>query len=518
MGEKRDERGTDFEGESFRILSEAVPHLVWASDSEGRADYFNSLWGSYTGQTFEEAGGLGWLSTVHPEDLSRTQEQWTLAVATGTPYEAEYRIRGKDGTYRWFLSRGIPQRDVRGGISHWFGTCTDITAQKELEEALIAARRAAEEAAQAKSEFLATMSHEIRTPMTVFMAAIEHLLQIEDDPDNRQWLEMADQSAERLHTLIDDILDFSRIEARRVDLEEKPFHLADCVNGVVEMLAYKAKEKKLLLRTEISPDLPPEVLGDQGRLGQVLMNLIDNAIKFTPEGEVVVRVELREDVLFFSVTDTGIGISEGKDHLLFQKFRQLDSSLTRRYGGTGLGLAISKGLIELMGGEMGAKRREGRGSVFFFDLPMRVAGEPLPETTERPVGIPAPGVSLLVVDDEPVVRDVIRMLLEEQGWSAETSATGEEAIEKLRRGSFDVVLMDVHMPGMSGPEAAIAIREMEKASGKRSCIIGLTADVRDVTRRTCLSAGMDGYLSKPVRSNELFSTVTRYLSRGASDG
>jgi PAS domain S-box-containing protein len=498
----------------FRTLSEAVPQVVWASDPEGRAYYFNSRWYSYTGQTFEEAKGLGWLNTLHPEDLPRTQERWTAAVDTGTPYKVEYRIKGKDGIYRWFLSHGLPQKNEAGRIFHWFGTCTDISEHKALEETLNSASRAAEEAVRAKSEFLANMSHEIRTPMTVFMAALEHLLQIDKDPERRPFLEMAEDAAERLLMLIDDVLDFSRIEARRLDIEEEPFDMRACVHETVAMVSIQARGKNLRLETEISPEVPSRVIGDQARLGQILSNLIGNAVKFTPDGEVRVAVQVRGDILDFAVMDTGIGIPEDQREFIFQTFRQVDSSLTRKYGGTGLGLAITKGLVELMGGEIGVKRRNGGGSIFHFTLPLKTTATHRAIPAEAPTeaaGAQTRCPRILLAEDDPMVRDMIRMLLDRRGWQTETAETGREAADKWREGDFDLIFMDIHMPDMNGLEAAREIREMEKESGRHSCIIGLTADARSEIRKECLAAGMDGYLTKPVRMEALYSTIEKYL-------
>jgi signal transduction histidine kinase len=250
----------------------------------------------------------------------------------------------------------------------------DVTDHRE-HEALRAAKAVAEEASRAKSEFLANMSHEIRTPMTVFLVALE-LLQLDKDPERRKILEMADQSAQRLRALLDDILDFSSIEARGVQIEEKPFDLQARVQNTVQEMGAKARKKNLQLETEISPATPAAFVGDQGRLGQVLLNLIDNAIKFTPKGEVRVAVRPCGDHLEFSVSDTGIGVPEEKREMIFQRFSQADGSFTRRHGGVGLGLAISRGLVELMGGgRIGLRDRPGGGSIFFFTLPLKAAAK-----------------------------------------------------------------------------------------------------------------------------------------------
>jgi signal transduction histidine kinase/ActR/RegA family two-component response regulator len=390
---------------------------------------------------------------------------------------------------------------------------TDITERKQTDEKLREAMAAAEEASRVKSEFLANMSHEIRTPMTVFMAAIEHLLLIDRHPERRNFLEMANQSAERLRILVDDILDFSRIEARKVELEEEAFDLRACVREAVNMFTLLAKEKNLRLDYGLAPEIPERIVGDPGRLGQVLINLIDNAVKFTPAGEINVRVQPRGDFLEFSITDTGIGIPEEKRDLLFQSFSQADSSFTRPYGGTGLGLAISKGLVELMGGEIAARSHPGKGSVFTFTLPLKTAEKEISvaeKTSQEASGNHR--ARILVVDDEPMIRKIISMMLARHGWQAEIAESGGEAVAKWEKGKFDLILMDLQMPEINGMEATRAIRERETGEGKRICIIGLTGHARRDVMDDCLKAGMDRVLTKPVQMNDLQTAINFCLS------
>jgi PAS domain S-box-containing protein len=383
-----------------------------------------------------------------------------------------------------------------------------MAERERAEEALWEAKAAAEEASQAKSEFLANMSHEIRTPMTVFLAAIEYLLQIDRDPEHRQLLGMADQSARRLRSLIDDILDFSQIEARKVNIEEEPFDLRVCVSEAVNMFALSAREKNLRLHLEVAPGTPERIIGDRDRLGQVLLNLIGNAVKFTHEGEISICVQPHDDLLKFSVLDTGIGISEEKCDILFESFSQADGSFTRQYGGTGLGLAISKGLVELMGGEIAVQSREGKGSVFTFTLPLKTTQKPISAPTETPPRDPGEKLSarILLAEDEPMIREMITMMLAQHGWEVESAESGKEAVEKWEKGGFDLILMDLQMPGMSGIEATQTIRERE-VEENRTCIIGLTAHARRDIKDDCLKAGMDRVLTKPVQMKDLYSAV-----------
>jgi signal transduction histidine kinase/CheY-like chemotaxis protein len=375
---------------------------------------------------------------------------------------------------------------------------------------LLEASRAAEAANQAKSEFLANMSHEIRTPMTVFMSAIEHLLQIDLNPERRHLLGMADQSAKRLRSLIDDILDFSRIEAGKVEIEEEAFDLRTCVCEAVEMFALSAREKGLQLTVEIAPGTPERLVGDHNRLGQVLINLIGNAVKFTHQGEIRVCIEPRGDLLEFTVADNGIGIPEEKRGLLFKSFSQVDSSFTRQYGGTGLGLAISKGLIELMGGEIWVQSREGNGSVFTFTVPLKAAEKPGPSPIQAPsenTGKERVHAHILLAEDDPMIRNMITMILAQAGWQAETAETGRDALEKWENEHYDFILMDLQMPEMNGLEATQAIRKREAERGKRTTIIGLTAHASRETKEECLASGMDQVLTKPVQIKSLLSAI-----------
>jgi len=450
---------------------------------------------------FDELGPLQEFHTDLPFSIS--------APLSGQSFQGlEVVFRRHDRPFHLLLNARplLIRRKILGCVV----TLIDITDRQRGKEALEEAKAAAEEANRAKSEFLANMSHEIRTPMTVFMAAIDHLLYLDDNPERRHLLGMADQSARRLRGLIDDILDVSRIEARRVELEDEPFELRACVREMLQMFDIPSREKDLRLETEIAPDVPHIVLGDPKRLGQVLINLVGNAVKFTPEGEVCVSVQPRGELLEFAVSDTGIGIPEEKLELIFQNFRQVDSSFTRRFGGTGLGLAISKGLVELMGGNISVKSREGEGSVFTFDIPLKRADkkslEPL-ESSGEDFGKELSSVRILLAEDEPMIRELVTTMLARRGWHPETVGTGREALEKWEEDDFDIILMDLQMPLMNGIEATLAIRSRESKRGKRTCIIGLTAHAHREIREECLASGMDEVLTKPLQMDDLFTAI-----------
>jgi CheY-like chemotaxis protein/anti-sigma regulatory factor (Ser/Thr protein kinase) len=321
---------------------------------------------------------------------------------------------------------------------------------------------------------------------------------------------MAEQSAQRLRALIDDILDISRIEARKVEIEEQPYPVREVVRAAAELFTLPAREKHLRLAVEIAPETPEAVAGDADKVGQVLVNLLGNAVKFTHQGEIRVCVHPRGDFLEFAVADTGIGIAEDKQPLLFQSFSQLDASFTRRYGGTGLGLAISKGLVELMGGEISVQSRAAEGSVFTFTVPLRQVEQPSAKPAVTPpeeVRKETPATRILLAEDEPMIREMIAMMLAQRGLHPETAESGRQALEKWQDGEIDLILMDLQMPEMSGLEATQAIRRQENGGRKRTCIIGLTAHAsRDIQER-CLAAGMDQVLTKPVKIKDLLAAV-----------
>ncbi|MDX1612617.1 MAG: ATP-binding protein, partial [Candidatus Thermoplasmatota archaeon] len=355
----------------------------------------------------------------------------------------------------------------------------------------------------AKSEFLANMSHEIRTPMTVVVSVLEQLGMEELGAEPRKLLQMAEASAESLLALLNDLLDFSRIEARKVKLHPEPFALRERLAQLVAMMRPQAEKKGLTLTLEAHPELPATLLGDPDRLGQVLLNLLSNAVKFTERGRVTLRVEPcaeGQHSLRFTVRDTGIGIPpEQQDHL-FQSFGQLDSSRTKRYGGTGLGLAISKGLVELMGGEMQVESAPGRGSTFAFRLPLSQAEDSAPPaaaaaTAPSPAGDAAP-LRILLVEDDDQVREILASLLRRRPeWTTLTAAGAEEGLHIARDQDPDLILMDVQMPGMDGLTATRQLR----AQGCQVPIIALTAYARQEDQERCLAAGMTGFLTKPVK-------------------
>jgi len=395
---------------------------------------------------------------------------------------------------------------------------------EDLIQRLNRARMAALAASRAKDEFLANMSHEIRTPMNGVLGTLQLLRESTLKPDQEALVETALTSAESLLALLNDILDFSKMEAGKLSLDVRPFRISDLVTELERFFRPLAENKGLGFVVEVDPSLDRPLLGDQGRVRQILNNLLANAVKFTEHGEVRLQVRQHQDVdesgrsvVRFSVIDTGIGISAEDQAKLFQSFTQADSSLTRKYGGTGLGLAIVRQLAELMEGRCGVESEPGKGSCFWCEIPFPVAEgeveEPPQEETvftrERFRG------RILLVEDNPVNQKIARAMLEKLGLSVVAASDGQEAVGLFGSQPFDLVFMDCQMPRMDGYEATGEIRRQEAARGlSRTPVIAMTAHAMSGDREKCLAAGMDDYLTKPVKKETLALVLEKWLGKG----
>lgn len=512
-------------------LTDDAPVMLWMADIDRQCSYFNKTALEFTGRSLKDELGLKWLERVHPKDREPCRQNYDTGCASLRPFKSIYRLRRHDGEYRYMEDLGNPRFDSSGQLTGFIGICTDITERLNSETDLRNALEVARDADLAKSTFLATMSHEIRTPLHSIIGFTHLILDSELNEQHRNLVSPILSGGEMLLAVINDILDYSKIEAGHVELERVEFSLPKCVKEVGALFSAKASEKSLEFLYVVESSVPELVIGDINRLRQVLSNLLSNAIKFTSEGKVTLTVSSAGSnrgvhQIHFEIRDSGIGFAADKMPQLFEPFRQLDSSTTRTFGGTGLGLAICKRLIDAMNGSLTAESSPGRGSTFHLRLPLpvsvqaenRPAKHPitvLHTQTLRPISPLSPraqALRILVAEDNETNQQLISQLLKRMGLqSPDLVNHGAAAIDAISRKQYDVVLMDCQMPVMDGYEATQKIRQT--AAGQQLIIVALTAAALAGDREKALQSGMDDYLTKPIRA-EVFAQLLEQIAQG----
>jgi PAS domain S-box-containing protein len=501
--------------DELRLITEVIPQQIWTASPTGKTEYINQPWQEYTGLSLEQIKAKGWLTIVHPDDLAQVIQAWMNSIQTGKKYEREARLRGQDGTYRWFLGRARPLHNKEEKIIQWYGTNTDITPIKELEEKLRQQTKDLTEANRLKDEFLAIVSHELRTPLNPILGWSQLLATGRLDPDKTaQGIETIQRNAKLQAQLIDDLLDVSRILRGKLELKITAINLESIIRSAIATVQLAAEAKSIQILTEFNPNVG-QISGDPGRLQQIVWNLLSNGIKFTPEGgQVTIKLKRVGTKAEIQVQDTGQGISAEFLPYVFDRFRQAENATTRKFGGLGLGLAIVRHLTEIHKGTVAVSSPgEGQGATFSVKLPLLstlTLNQPDSNLVNELVTSDRfEGMRVLVVEDEIDSRDILTFVLEQEGAEVISTDSANAALEALQQSIPDLIISDIGMPAMDGYTLMTKIRELPQ--GKNLPAIALTAYAGEVDQQRSINAGFHKHLSKPINIPELLETITEVL-------
>jgi PAS domain S-box-containing protein len=499
----------------YRLLADNASDIVTEAGLDGRFRYVSPAVTMMTGFSADDVIGGMAIDFVHPDDRERVAEEIRTSILTPNSPQIEHRHICKDGRVIWVESRPTVARNPATGKAFAItDVLRDISKRKAMEVALEEAMAVAEAAVIVKSEFLSNMSHELRTPLTSilgFSSILAREPQLTEQ--GRRAADRVNSSSQTLLAIVNDILDFSKLESGQFEIEPRPTDIKSLLREAFELLEPQAAEKQLQLSFVASDDLPSALLVDSNRLRQIVLNLTSNGVKFTTTGGVTLRASYGREAnrLRCEVIDTGPGIPFDRLNRLFRRFSQVDASTTRTFGGTGLGLAICKGLAEAMGGEIGVSSQEGQGACFWFELPCAVAAEGLDAQAAAQFAHPhrLEGLRILVADDSAINRELVRLMLARYDVELTDAANGEEAVRLANEAPFDLILMDVRMPGMDGPQAALKIRT---GGGPNISIpiLAFTAEMADRSSRSESRRLFDDHINKPIVPVELIDAVTRW--------
>lgn len=516
------------EKERLKITLLSVGDGVISTDNKGKIEIVNEVAQILLGWSQDEARGKFFGEVVHLINAITRKEcenpvQTVIDTGKIIGLANHTLLIAKDGTERHIADSAAPIKDENGNITGVVLVFRDVTEEMRQQEEVLKSKAEAElanTANSAKSQFLANMSHEIRTPMNGFLGMIQIMEMTELTQEQRKYMEIVRTSSDALLKIINDILDYTKIEVGKMKLEKIVFHLKKVINDVAALFELSAVGKGLVLEVSIEKDVPEDFIGDPFRLRQILSNLIGNAVKFTNEGRIDIFISkisggaANNSKIQFLIKDTGVGIPEDKKDILFKSFSQADNSNTRQYSGTGLGLAISKSLVELMEGEIWVESQVGKGSSFYVTCMLEMVDGK--EDSTLAAGKQQGGeqqenrVKILVAEDDVVSQMVLEDLSRRKGWEIILSSNGKEAVNAYQQQKFDVIIMDCQMPILNGYHATIAIRQLENHRGIYTPIIAMTAYALTGDREKCIEAGMDDYLTKPINTQEFYAAVEKW--------